>query len=154
VTLCYPLLYGLGAAPSKEAGGTLEKGTDACSTPAQEDAVTPDQRGASPPSPSVLCGHPRHRNAIPSTAAPSPTLWEYEATRHCHVGCCAPYTPPPVSCTLESVYERQLNEKFLHHYPLSRSWTDTGHATTPARSKIRRDDRLVHDVVRHTATRI
>jgi hypothetical protein len=43
MTLCYPLSYGLCAAPSKEDGGTLKKGTDACSTPAQDDAVTSDQ---------------------------------------------------------------------------------------------------------------
>jgi hypothetical protein len=43
MTLCYPLSYGLGAAPLKEDGGTLENGMDACSTPAQDDAVTPDQ---------------------------------------------------------------------------------------------------------------
>jgi hypothetical protein len=38
---------------------------------------------------------------------------------------------PPVSCTLESEYGRQLNKKFPHHHPRSRSWTDTGHATMP-----------------------
>jgi hypothetical protein len=42
---------------------------------------------------------------------------------------------PPVSCTIESAYGRQLNEKFLHHYPQSRSWTNTGHATTPRRKQ-------------------
>jgi hypothetical protein len=43
VTLCYPLLYGPGIVPSKEDDGTLEKGMDARSTPAQDDAVTSDQ---------------------------------------------------------------------------------------------------------------
>jgi hypothetical protein len=43
MTLCYPLSYGLSAASSKEDGGALEKGTDACSTLAQDNAVTSDQ---------------------------------------------------------------------------------------------------------------
>jgi hypothetical protein len=43
VTLCYPLSYGPRAAPSKEDGGTLEKGTDACLALTQDDAVTSDQ---------------------------------------------------------------------------------------------------------------
>jgi hypothetical protein len=43
MTLCYPLSYGPHTAPSKEDGGTLEKGTDARLTLAQDDAVTSDQ---------------------------------------------------------------------------------------------------------------
>jgi hypothetical protein len=43
VTLCCPLSYGRRTAPSKEDGGTLEKGMDACLAPAQDDAVTSDQ---------------------------------------------------------------------------------------------------------------
>jgi hypothetical protein len=43
MTLCCPLLYGPRTTPSKEDGGTLEKGTDACLAPAQDDAVTSDQ---------------------------------------------------------------------------------------------------------------
>jgi hypothetical protein len=42
VTLCFPLSYGRHAAPSKRDGGTLEKETDACSVPAQDNAMTPD----------------------------------------------------------------------------------------------------------------
>jgi hypothetical protein len=56
--------------------------------------MTSGQRDASPLSPSVLCGRPRPRNAIPSTAVPSQTLWGYEATRHRHAGRCAPYVLP------------------------------------------------------------
>jgi hypothetical protein len=47
--------------------------------------------GASPPSPSALCGHPHHHGAIPGTTAPSSTLWKRAATEHCHACCCAPY---------------------------------------------------------------
>jgi hypothetical protein len=43
VTLCYPLLYGPRAAPSKEDGGTLEKGMDACLAPVQDNAVMSNQ---------------------------------------------------------------------------------------------------------------
>jgi hypothetical protein len=61
---------------------------------AQDHAVTSDQWDASLLSPSVLRGHPCHHDSIPGTAAPSPTLWGYEATRHRHAGCCAPYGLP------------------------------------------------------------
>jgi hypothetical protein len=69
-------------------------GTNAYYTLAQDYAVMLGQRDASPSSPSVLCSRPRPRNAIPSTAAPSPTLWGYRATRHRHAGHCAPYGLP------------------------------------------------------------
>jgi hypothetical protein len=45
VTLCYPLSYGSCAAPSKEDGGTLEKGTGAYLAPAKDVVVTSDQWG-------------------------------------------------------------------------------------------------------------
>jgi hypothetical protein len=43
VTLCYPLPYSPGTAPSKEDDGTLEKGMGACLAHAQDDAVMSDQ---------------------------------------------------------------------------------------------------------------
>jgi hypothetical protein len=55
--------------------GALERETTDYSTPAQDYAVTSGQWGRSPPSPSALCGHPDHRNTIPGTASPYPTLW-------------------------------------------------------------------------------
>jgi hypothetical protein len=60
VALCHPLPYGRRATPSKEDGGALKGKTDDYSTPAQDYAVMSGRRGQSPPSPSVLCGHPRH----------------------------------------------------------------------------------------------
>jgi hypothetical protein len=96
VALCRPLPYSQHAAPSKEDAGALEGKTDDYSTPAQDYAVTSGQRGRSPPSPSVLCGHPHRPNTIPGTASPSPTLWGDGATRRRHAGCCA-------SCGLPSI---------------------------------------------------
>jgi hypothetical protein len=93
-TLCRPLSYGRRAAPSKEDGGTLERGTDAYPALAQDHAVTSDQWSGSPLSPSARYGHPRRHDAIPSTAAPSPTLWERGATRRRHARRCAPYDIP------------------------------------------------------------
>jgi hypothetical protein len=89
VTLCRPLPYGPHAAPSKEDGGTLEKATDTCIAPSRDDALTSNQRGTSPPSPSALCGHPRCHATIPGTAAPSLALWESRTTRYHHARCCA-----------------------------------------------------------------
>jgi hypothetical protein len=75
LALCRPLPYGRHAAPSKEDGGALEGKTDNYSTPTQDYVMTSGQQDRSPPSPSVLCGHPRRPNTIPGTASPSPTLW-------------------------------------------------------------------------------
>jgi hypothetical protein len=43
MTLCRPLSYGPHAAPSKEDSGTLEQGTAACLTLAQDDVVMLNQ---------------------------------------------------------------------------------------------------------------
>jgi hypothetical protein len=43
VTLCYPLSYGLRAAPLKEDVRTIEKGTYTRSALAQDNVVTSDQ---------------------------------------------------------------------------------------------------------------
>jgi hypothetical protein len=75
VALCHLLPYGRRAAPSKGDNGALEGKTDDYSPPAKDYGVTSGQRGRSPPSPSVLCGHPRCPNTISGTASPSPTLW-------------------------------------------------------------------------------
>jgi hypothetical protein len=40
-----------------------------------------------------LCNHPRHRDAIPTTASPSPTMWKRVATGHRHAIRCASYGP-------------------------------------------------------------
>jgi hypothetical protein len=94
VTLCRPLSYGPHTTPLKEDGRTLEKGTNACFKPSRDNAVTSDQRGASPPSPSALCGHPRCCTAIPSTASPSLVLWEPRTTRHHRAHRCATSSLP------------------------------------------------------------
>jgi hypothetical protein len=73
--LCHPLLYGRRTAPSKKDGGTLEGTTRNYSTLARDNAVTSGQWERSPPSPSALCDHPCHRDAILTTASPYPTLW-------------------------------------------------------------------------------
>jgi hypothetical protein len=94
VTLYHPLMYGRRAAPSKEDGRTLERGTDIYFAPTRDDVVTSDQWSVSPPSPSALCSHPRRCATIPRAAAPSPALWEPETTRHRHDRCCASYGLP------------------------------------------------------------
>jgi hypothetical protein len=91
VTLCHPLPYDRCAAPSKKDGGALEEKTSDYSTPAQDYAVTSGQWELSPPSPSVLCDYPRHRDAIPATASPSSTLWKRAVTERRHAGYCASY---------------------------------------------------------------
>jgi hypothetical protein len=91
VALCHPLPYGRRAAPSKKDGRALEGETYDYSTPAQDYAVTSDQWERSPPSPSALCDHPHHRDAIPATTSPPPTLWKRATTGHHHASHCALY---------------------------------------------------------------
>jgi hypothetical protein len=80
--------------PSREDGGTLERGTGFNPALTRDGVVTSDQWSASPPSPSALCGHPRRCATIPGTAAPSPALWEPGTTRHRHARCCASSSLP------------------------------------------------------------
>jgi hypothetical protein len=80
--------------PSKEDGGTLGRRTTAYSAPAWNDAMTPGQQGASPPSLPALCGHPRHCAVIPVTAASSPTLWDPGMTGHRRSRRCTSSDPP------------------------------------------------------------
>jgi hypothetical protein len=93
VALCHPLPYGRRTAPSKKDNRALEGETYDYSTPAQDCTVMSGQRERSPPSPSALCDHPRHRDAIPATASPSPTLWKRAVTGHRHASHCASYGP-------------------------------------------------------------
>jgi hypothetical protein len=129
-TLCHPLPYGRRTAPSKEDSGALEGKTDDYPTPSQDYTVTSGRRDRSPPSPSVLCGHPRHPQhhpghciTIPDTVGgrgdKTPPRWLLCALR------------PPVSRNLEPMYGRRPNGRPLHRHPRSRSWTDAGHAMTP-----------------------
>jgi hypothetical protein len=87
----HPLPYGWRTAPSKKDGGTLKGMMHDYSTPARDDAVMSGQWERSPLSPSALCDHPRHRDAVPATASPCPTLWKNAATGHCHANHCALY---------------------------------------------------------------
>jgi hypothetical protein len=82
--LYHPLPYGRRPAPSKKDGGTLEGATHDYSAPARDGAVTSGQWERSPSSPSSLCDHPRHRDAIPAIASPYPTLWKHATTGHRH----------------------------------------------------------------------
>jgi hypothetical protein len=77
--------------PSKKDGGTLEGKTHDYSSPARDGVVMSGQWERSPLSPSALCNHPRHRDVIPATASPYPTLWNNAATGHRHASHCVLY---------------------------------------------------------------
>jgi hypothetical protein len=130
VALCHPLPYGRRAAPSKEDGGALKGKTDNYSTPAQDYAVTLGRRDRSPPSPSVLCGHPRRPQHHPGHCITIPYTvgGRGDKTSPCRLLCSL---RPPVTRILKPMYGRRLNEKPLYRHPRSRSWMDTRHAMTP-----------------------
>jgi hypothetical protein len=125
VALCRPLPYSRRTVPSKEDGGALEGKTDDYSTPAQDYAVKSGQRDRSPPSPSVLCGHPHRPNIIPGTTSPSLTLWGDGATRRRHAGCCAPCGLPSAAprANVQTTTEREVSTP-----PPSKPFLD-GHRT-------------------------
>jgi hypothetical protein len=77
--------------PLKKDGETLEGKTHEYSSLTWDGAVTPCQWERSPLSPSALCDRPRHRDAIPATASPYPTLWKHAATGHRHASHCVLY---------------------------------------------------------------
>jgi hypothetical protein len=89
--LYHPLPYGRRTTPSKKDGGTLEGATHDYFAPARDGVVTSRLWERSPPSPSALCDHPRHHDAIPATASPYLTLWKHAAMGHCHASHCALY---------------------------------------------------------------
>jgi hypothetical protein len=130
VALCHPLPYGRRAAPSKEDGGALEGKTDDYATPAQDYAVTSGRWDRSPPSPSVLCGHPRRPQHHPGHCITIPNTMggRGDKTPPRQLLCAL---RPPVSRTLEPMYGRRPNGRPLQRHPRSCSWTDTGHAMTP-----------------------
>jgi hypothetical protein len=151
VTLCRPLSYGWRAAPSKQDGGTLKGGTNAYSTLAQDCAVTSGQRDRSPPSPSVLCGHPRHHDTIPGTASPSPALGKRAATGHRHARCCASYSLPSAAPSNQHAGGHRTSNPYTATLEATPGWIQ-GTPWRPARREIRQDGRLLHGVVRHTST--
>jgi hypothetical protein len=136
--------------PSKENGGTHERGTDAYPVLARDNAVMSDQWSASPPSTPALRGHPRRCATIPSTAAPSPTLWEPETTGHRHTRCCASTGPPSVAPSSQRTEGDQMivPTRPPSKPPLGRN--RTRHNTRDG-SKICLDDHQFHDTVHHTA---
>jgi hypothetical protein len=138
--------------PSKKDGGTLEGKTHDYFAPARDDAVTSGQWGRSPPSPSALCDHPRHRDAIPATASPYPTLWKAAATGHRHASHCALYDI--MSMAPSSLHADGPRTSNLYATPskLLLDMQRTRH-DAPAISGIRQDDRLLRDAVCHTSTR-
>jgi hypothetical protein len=124
--LYHLLPYGRRTAPSKKDGGTLEGKTYDYSTHARDDTVTSVQWERSPSSPSALCDHPRHRDAISATASPYPMLWKHAATGRRHASHCA-----LCGCLLHGTVGHASNEQPLRHPPRGHSWTRTGHATMP-----------------------
>jgi hypothetical protein len=138
--------------PSKEDAETLERGTDACPVPARDDAGISDQCSVSPPSPSALCGHPHRCAAIPSTAMPSPSLWEPGTTRHRHPRHC---TPPAFRQLHPRAGVRTATQAGGAHAATLEAASGAAQevAMTPAGSEIRQDDQQLHDIVHHTTIR-
>jgi hypothetical protein len=88
----------------------------------------------------------------PGTAAPSPTMWEYGATRRCHASCYAPYGFPSAAPSSQRTDDDRAGSSHAATLEAAPGRMQ-GTPRRSARSKIRQDDRLLHDAVHHTATR-
>jgi hypothetical protein len=131
--LYHPLPYGRRTAPSKKDGGTLEGMTHDYFAPARDSAMMSGQWERSPSSPSALCDHPRHRDAILATASPYPTLWNMRRQDSA--------TPATVPCTASCQrHPRVLTRTALEQAtstppPRGRSWRRIGHAMMPRQKR-------------------
>jgi hypothetical protein len=122
------------------------------STPAQDYVVTSGQWGRSPPSPSTLCDHPRHHDAIPATASPSPTLWKRAVTGRHHAGYCASYGLTSTAPSSPHVGGHRTGDPYAATLEAAPGRIQ-GTPRRPARYKIRQDGRLLRGTVRHASTR-
>jgi hypothetical protein len=139
------------SSPRRGDGGTLEWGRMLFSMTTQDYTVTSGQRERSSPSPSALCGHPRHCNITSGTVTTSPALLEHARMRRRHTRHCASYG---LSLTTPS------------SWPAGGGRTANLYATTlevapvraqdsprrPNRSEIRQDSHLLHGTVCHAST--
>jgi hypothetical protein len=149
--LYHPLPYGRRTAPSKKDDETLEGMTHDYCAPARDGAVMSGQWGRSPPSPSALCDCPRHRNAIPTTASPCPTLWNGQRQDIA--------TPGTVPCTTSCqrhprVLARMASERATSMPPPSKPLLETHRAChdAPSEEGFARANRLLRGTVRDTFT--
>jgi hypothetical protein len=115
-------------------------------------AVTSGRQERSTPSPSALCGHPRHCNTRPGTVTTSLTLLKRTGTgrrhaRHC-ASCDLPLTPPS-SQPAGSGRATNLYAATLEVAPVRAQ--DSPRRLN--RSEIRQDGRQLRSTARHTSTR-
>jgi hypothetical protein len=80
--------------------------------PHKDNAVKLGRRGQSPPSPSVLCGHPRHLQHHPGHCITiSFTVGDGE-TRRCHAEYCAPHDFSSVAPSSQCTYDNQTGDPY------------------------------------------
>jgi hypothetical protein len=152
VALCHPVPYGRRAAPSKKDDGALEGKTSDYSTPAQDCVVTSGQLGRSPLSPSALCDHPRHRDAIPDTAPTSLTPWERAVIGRRHDGYCDSYSLTSTAPSSPHADGHRTGDLYAATLEAAPGRTQDAPCRL-AGCEIRQDGRLLHDVVHHASTR-
>jgi hypothetical protein len=99
-----------------------------------------------------LIHHHRPCAAIPAATMPSPTLWEYGATRHCHAYYCAPYGLPSTAPSSQRMDDDQTGSSHIATLEAAPERTQ-GAPWRSARSMILQDSCLLCHIVRHTATR-
>jgi hypothetical protein len=128
------------------------RGTNTFSMSTQDYTMTSGRWEWSSPPLSALCGHPRHCNATPGTAATSLTLLRCTGTGHHHACHCASYGLPsmaPSSRPAGSGRTSNLYATTLEAAPVRAQDS----LRRPYRSKICRDSRQLHDTARHAFTR-
>jgi hypothetical protein len=114
--------------------------------------MTSGRRERSSPSPSALCGHPRHYNTMSGTVTTSPTLLKCTGTGRRHDRHCTSYglpMTPPSSRPAGGGRTANLYATTLEATPVRAQ--DSPRCLN--RSKIRQDGRQLRGTTRHTFAR-
>jgi hypothetical protein len=128
------------------------RGTNAFSMSTQDYTTTSGRQERSSPSLSALCGHPRHCNATPGTAATSPTLLRRTGTGHRHARHCASYGLPSTAPSSQHAGSGRMSN--LHATTLEAAPVQAQDSPRrPNRSKIHWDGRQLRGTACHAFTR-
>jgi hypothetical protein len=135
-----------------EGGRNPRRGTNTFSMAIQDYTVMSGQQERSSPSPSALCGHPRHCSITPGTVTTSPMLLERTGIGRRHARHCTSYDlplTPPSSRSAGGGRTANLYTATLEVAPVRAQ--DSPRRLN--RSKIHQDGRQLRGTARHTSTR-
>jgi hypothetical protein len=139
------------SSPRRRGRGNPRMGASAFSMTMQDYTVTSGQQERSSPSPSALCGHPRHCSTTPGTVTTFPTLLKRTGTGRRHTCHCASYGLPLTTPSSRPVGGGRTANLYATTLEVAPIWAQDS-PRHPNRSEIRQDSHLLHGTVRHAST--